>query len=192
MLHRKSLCRALLLSIMILMSLAITIGYADSTRRVAIIPPIDYAKYGEPELNKLVLTELKENFINQQYNVALDTQVEKAVNEATQGKALKSLPKKELLKEISYNLSSDLVVAVEFTRLSSIIIPTMYSSNEMRQVSITAAIYHAKTDTYKTFNYTRNETSESDGYRGIKRLTMECIDQLLRKTNKYLTSLSLH
>lgn len=191
MFKQKSFYKLLLSVITMLLILSAAICYAVPPIKIAIIPPIDSAKYGEPELNQIALSEMKENIISQKYDLALDSQVESAIKDINQGNPLKSLPKKEFLQLLSSKLSADVVIAVEFTRISSVVLPSLYSSNEMRNISLTSAVYIAQNDSYKTFNSRRNETSESDGFRGIKRLTKECLAEIERNTNKYLKSIVL-
>ena len=187
MMNQKKVCKLFFLTTALLLFFSI-VAYAAYPIRIAIIPPVDRAKYGEPELNQLVLTQLKDNFTNSKYDLALDSQIDSALNDITQGQKLTTLPEKQMLKRMSDALSADIVIAVEFTRLSSVILPSLYSSNEMRNISITSAVYVAKNDSYKTFNSRRNETSESDGFRGIRRLTKECVDEFTRNLNKYLNN----
>ncbi len=166
------------------------ITYAAVPVRIVLLPPIHRQNYNEPELNHFAFYKLKENLLKNNYDLALDIQVQNAVNKFTHGHPLEALPEKKILRGLSKELSSDLVFALEFTELNSMIISSLRNEEiEYKNVALTLAIYNAQDDSYVIYKVHKDEYSEFEGVNGIRRLVENCLDHINKKVSVYLKSI---
>jgi len=191
MIRLKKSYLALLLTFALIFSLAAVLSPAPAVNvclaatpiRIAILPPIDKAKYNEPALNQFILSKVKERFLDPRHDLALNIQVENALNEITQGKKLTELPDKQFLYIVADKLSADVVVAVELTQASSTVFTSVFDEDiEMKNVEVSWAVYMKKDDKYVTYKSSKSDTTEPEYYRGIQRLTEDCMRDLIKKT----------
>lgn len=164
------------------------VAFASSHIKIAILPPINSAKYPDQEIQEVIQQKTSNYFKFPHYDKIAPLQVAKTVRQLEIKPNMKKVPAKEILAKIADKLSADIVFVVQINKIESVFRSGLFDGDSLEDtyVHLTCAVYLSKQDRYFLTEAIASEFVEPAVDTGAKKMTGECMNIIIQKIDSYL------